>query len=493
MIPDQIYVLNALLRSNYLPDQRKNGEQIPPVFGSKKFTPKVARLILKGKTRKSGFGWDAIEYNTTRFNGVSRVLSIPHPLAYAHLCVCIFDNWAQLSYTATNKCSLIRPRRHADGRLLVMDYEQSKPKATRFAVKAFGRRFVVHTDITNFYPSIYSHAVPWAAVGFLEAKKHKNDKAKWYNQLDENLRKLKRNETQGVAIGPGTSNIVAEIILARIDAILSADFVFYRFIDDYTAFCVTESEGQDFVRRLSEELNRFKLSLSIKKTEIKPLPQPTSPSWLTQLGLASPKAKKVSPHDALTYMNLAIELSSHSPDGSVLKYAAKTLLGRGLEDDAEFSVLLQFLNLSFYHPVLLPVLGPVIKKADAQGFECSRALVAIAGENARLRRSDGVCWALYYMERLKLTIPDSLAAQVLATKDCLSLVLLYLAGTPDHRNDIVDFAKALDWSEMYELDQYWLLLYQLYFAGRIQNPYADEDAFPTLKVNGVSFLRRRMT
>ena len=56
----------------------------------------------------------------------------------------------------------------------------------------------------------------------------------------------------------------------------------------------------------------------------------------------------------------------------------------------------------------------------------------------------------------------------------------------------MDFAKSLDTSEHYDLDQYWLLFYQLYFAGRIGNPYRDEDAFPTLKNLGVTFLRIRM-
>jgi sugar phosphate isomerase/epimerase len=101
-------------------------------------------------------------------------------------------------------------------------------------------------------------------VGFDHAKKHKppEHKGEWFNQLDEKLRKIKRNETQGVAIGPGTSNILSEIILARVDAQLAKEFTYIRYIDDYTAYCETEEEAQKFIRRLGEELAKYKLLLN---------------------------------------------------------------------------------------------------------------------------------------------------------------------------------------------------------------------------------------
>jgi hypothetical protein len=482
------FVLNALLRHNYLPNQKKLPTDIPPIFTTRKLVPSVARKLVKVRQRAKHLGWDAIEFQATRFNGVARILSIPHPLAYARLCLCIADNWPKIGYIVSNKNSMIRPRRHSDHRLFVMDYDSAVTRATEDASKAFGRRFIVHTDITNCYPSIYSHAVPWAVVGFPEAKQHKTDKT-WYNELDEHLRKLKRNETQGVAIGPGTSNIVTEAILARVDESLRDRFVFRRYIDDYTAFCSTDDECQEFVRLLARELARYKLLLNIKKTEIKPLPLASAPEWLTELSLLTPKSKPRSAHEVIAYLNLAVDRSRDVPDGSVLKYAIKTLLGVRIEATAKAPLLLRLLELCYHHPALLPTIGCLMIPAGFQWLDDLDAyIVAIAKENARLRRSDGTCWALYYMKKLGIRATDELATSILDTGDCLSLLLLHVVGTVGHKKAVVEFAKQLG-SDPYELDQHWLLLYQLYFAGAIRNPYKDEEAFPLLKQEGVTFLR----
>ena len=52
----------------------------------------------------------------------------------------------------------------------------------------------------------------------------------------------------------------------------------------------------------------------------------------------------------------------------------------------------------------------------------------------------------------------------------------------------MEFAKSLNAADLYELDQYWLLLYVLFQDGKITNPYACEDAFEILKDNGVVFV-----
>src|SRR5262245_59194491 len=126
---DTKYVLNGLLRHNYFPNQKKSSGELPPIFSSRKFAPSIARKLLKVKQRNVGIGWDTVEYLATRFNGVSRALSLPHPLAYAHLATCIADNWDKIAYIESNKNSKIRPSRHKDRRLIIMDYEDVLTKA----------------------------------------------------------------------------------------------------------------------------------------------------------------------------------------------------------------------------------------------------------------------------------------------------------------------------------------------------------------------------
>ena len=265
--------------------------------------------------------------------------------------------------------------------------------------------------------------------------------------------------------------------------------MFARFIDDYTAYCKTEEEAQEFVRRLAEELAKYKLLLNINKTEIISLPRPVIDDWVSELSLRLPNGKVLSAYDAVTYLNFAVTLAKQSPDGSVLKYALKSLLRRDFEFMAEIDVLRYALNLSFHQPVLLPLLE---KLFDANlMFPASRygeELQRLAFENALFRRSDGLVWSLYYLNKYGVPIETETANEVMVSRDCVGLVLLYLSGDTAHQIRVVEFAKSLNAADLYELDQFWMLLYVLFQDGKIANPYTREDAFEILKGNGVVFV-----
>src|SRR5579862_4428110 len=143
MSPGRDFVLEALLRYNYFPNQKKHSDELPPLFTSASFSVQTARALVVAKQRNKKKGWDTAEYKITRFNGVSRCLAIPHPLAHAHLSLCIYEHWDKLKYIANNPASMVCPRRHKDGRVIVMDYDNFLAKATASAQRAFGKRFTV--------------------------------------------------------------------------------------------------------------------------------------------------------------------------------------------------------------------------------------------------------------------------------------------------------------------------------------------------------------
>ncbi|MBI3404779.1 MAG: RNA-directed DNA polymerase [Acidobacteria bacterium] len=483
------FVIGALLQQNFFPAQKAAREELPPVFSSESFTEDAARAITNARQRGASRGWDTVSYMATHFSGVPRCLSIPHPLAYAHLTLCIHENWEKLAHIAGNRNSCIRPRQHRDGRLIVMDYESSLEKSMRNARFQFGMRFLVHTDISNFFPSVYSHAIPWATVGFGHAKSHRSTN-EWFNQLDQKARWLKRNETQGVPIGPATSNILAEIILFRVDdALRKEGFRFERFIDDYTAYCPTEEKARDFIRSLSENLSQFKLLLNTKKTQIRPLPTSFSPDWIEKLRLSVPVTQDVNEYQALSYLSLATSMAKEEPDGSVLKYALKTILGKKLRPGVKPKLLPHVLALAFHQPALLPLCDRLIFRPRAPFvFQYQKELQELCQENARLRRSDGTSWALYFLAKTNVSVTDDLATGIINSRDCIPILQLYLTGNPAQRALVVDFANSLDRDDLYEMDQYWLLLYQLFVSGEIPSFYANEDAFDVLRAGNVSFI-----
>ena len=514
------FLLKALLQHNYLPNQSESSEEIPPIFSSDSFTEFVARkLVANGSLgKRKGSGYGSVEYKLTRFNGVPRSCSIPHPTAYANLALSLHENWEKLNHVSDNEVSMLRPQEHPDGRICVMEYGNRARGSGVIINRSFGKRFEVHTDIANFFPSIYSHAIPWALAGVEEAKRNRNRRKLWYNELDQAVRMTKRNETQGIAIGPATSNIISETILEQVDTKMKKEFTFIRHIDDYTAFCETYEQAQNFIGRLSEELANYKLLLNVGKTNITKMPCPFAPDWLLSLASDLPKGERISPYSIINYLNLAVSLAEQSPDGSVLKYALKSIKGSAREEIANLSnakyllekldadcnvsqifqessvkaILDYSLNLAFHQPALVSYLEDMLEAAYLfqSEFRYAHKIRGLVAEYARLRYSDAVSWALYYSIKCSVLIDKGSAKHIIETRDCVPILLLYLSKDEDCVKMVVDFANQLDKDYPYELDSLWLLLYQLFRDGKIDAPYKDDDAFKVMKDNGVSFVRQ---
>ena len=70
------------------------------------------------------------------------------------------------------------------------------------------------------------------------------------------------------------------------------------------------------------------------------------------------------------------------------------------------------------------------------------------------------------------------------------MLLLYFTTDQVRKRRIVTFARKLAQKpdDLYRLDQYWLLLYQLFLENKIANPYGADASFDIMKAEGVSFV-----
>lgn len=491
------FVHDALLRQNYLPAQRKKREELPPVFTSDSFTVAAATPLLAMKPKGKTKGFDLVEYRATKFNAVSRSYAIPHPVGYAQLSSCIATNWGSIEPFQRSPVSRIRPREHKDGRVIIMDYDSFGTRASRIRSLAFNKRYVARADIATCFPSIYSHAIPWAVVGHALAKG--TTKGGWHNDLDLYARRTVRDETQGIPIGPGSSNVLAEIILSVVDKRLEGEFHFSRgagvnemsrFIDDYSFYCDSFDEAERFIRRLEQELNAFKLRLNARKTAIVSPVAPFGDSWAVELSLRlPPKGATIDAYKCTNFIEFAASLAIKYPEGSVLKYAANALLMGTLDEKAKFAALDYLLLLALPTPVLLPLLESLFDDTTMLGLvPFPSRILAILADGASRNRSDAMAWTLYYAHKYDVAIPDNLADLVLRTKDCMGALMLYVTG--QHTSKVVSWAKGLGKTDPYLLDRYWILFYQLYKDGHITADYCSvPDAFIELKGSGTSFVK----
>ncbi|MCA9086094.1 MAG: RNA-directed DNA polymerase [Planctomycetaceae bacterium] len=502
MIPDAQYTYEALLRFNYFPMVKHRRDEVPPVFSTEQLTPTIADgLVTAPMTRNRSMGFDLVSYRATRSKNVVRKLDIPHPFPYAELCQRFRDNWSNLNYICANENSRINPEQHGHRVVVMAGYDHNEPDRVVVMEKdsfpadlarhldlVSGQKYRVSVDVANCFPSLYSHSIPWALVGHEYAKTHRAPNL-WFNQIDAGQRFLKRAETQGAPIGPATSNIINEIVLARVDEkLLERGYRFSRFIDDYICFTDSRDDAERFIRDVELYLDRFLLRLNAKKVTIDTLPLPHRSLWVNELNMAVSAFDNFAPNRVANLLDYAVAIQNKNPDASVIKYVGRMIEDRITRKNAAVFVR-YLLGVAKLHPNVLPVVANILERFQIPGL--ASVIKPIIEEHLEFRSSDGTCWAIYVAFLANAPLGRRLCQAVVDSKDCLAMCMIVAT---DQSIDKVDtFLNSLDRTQPYELDQYWLLIYQRALAnGAIRqrfNGYLTETALGYLRDNNVEFVR----
>lgn len=137
-----------------------------------------------------------------------RLLSIPNPLHQTALAVEIEGHWADLeSFCKQSTISLSVPKPSTE-RALESSYGINA-QAVQRSLRSVGARYVLKTDISRFYPSIYTHSVAWAIHG---KEKAQADNSLYGNRLDKRISDTQDRQTGGIPTGPDSSFLIGEIM-----------------------------------------------------------------------------------------------------------------------------------------------------------------------------------------------------------------------------------------------------------------------------------------
>lgn len=137
---------------------------------------------------------------------------------------------------------------------------------------ALDYNYCIHTDITDCYPSIYTHTIPWAIFGKEYAKA--NRKGGLGNDIDEKIRNMQGGQTNGIPQGSVLMDFIAEIVLGYADTQLLelaerenlTDFRILRYRDDYRIFANSKDVAERLMKLLTEVLLDLNLKINSKKT-----------------------------------------------------------------------------------------------------------------------------------------------------------------------------------------------------------------------------------
>lgn len=137
---------------------------------------------------------------------------------------------------------------------------------------------ILTADISRFFYTVYTHSIPWAILGKEKAKDYlaHNKKAlydHWSSDFDTALQACQSRETFGIPVGPDTSRIVAELLMAGVesDPALSATIAgrpMARLLDDFIIGFEDEGSARRALACLRQTLWKFNLQLNEEKTAI---------------------------------------------------------------------------------------------------------------------------------------------------------------------------------------------------------------------------------
>ena len=445
---------------------------------------------------------DYIRYSNMRNINIPRPLAIPEPFAYANQCKILSNNWPniQLHFQVHTKddvykISRIHLRKMKDKPFLFeMNYKNIFKDGDPEQDIIIKSRYIACADISNCFPSIYSHSITWALVSKTHAKRNKSP-SNWFNQIDFYTRNVKFGETNGILIGPHSSSLISEIILVSIDNRLSLQgYKYVRFIDDYTCYVETYEEADRFFIALSEELKAYELVLNNKKSRIIPLPQASVKNWLTKLNHFNftniywvNKKEAIRVKELKAFLDFAIELMlEENGDASVLNYAIKIISNKHLDKNAKEYYLKQIHHLVLLYPYLISVLEDAVfepHSIDKQHIKSIAMDIYEIGIRKKMFEpcSFAVYWALKFDFKIDIS---TLKVDSLTSMDCIFMLISYLYDkkyyTRLYLKEYKDQAKLL---KRDEFDRYWLFIYEILSWPDLI------DHFKIMKKNGLTFIR----
>ncbi|WP_425422265.1 RNA-directed DNA polymerase [Phaeodactylibacter xiamenensis] len=173
-----------------------------------------------------------------------------------------------------------------------MIYEFLEMAENDLVAEGYQYKYLLKTDIKNFYPSIYTHSIAWALHTKKIVRKSGNRTAfsRFLGlKLDKLCQYANDGCTNGIPIGPAISDVIAEILLSAVDRDCSEilvkenlDFVGVRYKDDYRFLCNSREDANKIIKCLQRVMKQYNLFLNENKSDVKELPEGLFREWTAE-------------------------------------------------------------------------------------------------------------------------------------------------------------------------------------------------------------------
>ena len=356
-------------------------------------------------------------------------------------------------------------------------------------------KYIVKTDISGFYPSVYIHCIPWALHTKTKAKKERSFHQSLGNKIDIVIRNGQEGQTKGIPIGPDTSLVVAEIIMTSIDELIISNIGkrYFRYVDDFEFGSATAQQADNVLGSLQEILANYELALNPSKTRILELPESIDPLWIHELNAFEFRdTDRGQEKDLLHYFDLSMDRFKNCDDEPVIKYAIKRTSSVDIKSanwPLYESLLLQW---AIAEPGVLPVSIDFIKYHQGKGAPASidrikETFQHIIRVHAPMGHTSELAWAVWGMILFNISFDREVVERLADVENPVIALLCLDARNQGFIDKSFDFSK---WANLMNEDELtgpnWLLAYE----GIIKRwlPSADGSDYIST-AEGYSFLK----
>ena len=456
-----------------------------------KIFQKQPKSITKKKARRQSYGFEIpkaeLEIISTPKAGFERRnIGITHPIPQALLAHEIALNYKQvLKWISRQTYSL--------DSVDVSDKFGRSIRGINFSLHAAKKSFIeatsdwlVKTDITRFYPSIYTHSITWAAYGKEKVKaKLKAFDGSFADRLDILVRACNRNQTVGIPIGPETSRILAEIVSSRIDDDLKPSFnnlptdSIDRLQDDWFIGVKTLEDAEKYLSNIVRAYREYGLDINGTKTSVSRVVTHVEDAWRSELGsFLSHKSGNLHGARLREFLTLSLRLQAENQKQSVTNYALTVLENQAFRKSDVEAMESFLLKAALLAPGSMGRISELLINIEFDTGALSKGRIrARLGELATRALEKGdtyeAIWMVFTLRGLNVAIADKklfeLAGQTRSS--ALALILLDMEA----RGQIKSGLPKAVWESQITTDNIltdwnWLLAYEACRRGWLADP-----------------------
>jgi hypothetical protein len=458
-------------------------EELPPPFTTVDLSKHRDALLSKFNSipqLKNGDPWFYVYRSTAspiyfpRFGKQDRKHFILNPVGFFFLSKEVADHWVEIrKLLKKSRISASLPIFDwTEGRSLLPNNFGERDKRT--ATLSVRNNFLLKSDLSRFYHSIYTHALAWAVHGKSVAKKNKS-----YSLLGNRLDLLSRNgqdgQTIGVPVGPETSRILAELVGTAIDQDLLRESKVgmhdcMRFVDDFALGVSLREDAERVLSLLRRIAHSYELEINEEKTSIESVYNLEYASWRHEIKLSRPNFG--SGQSAFErYFDRLHTLSTQRPHDNVIRYAIK--VSRALFVSAspwpsiEDFILLAYRKNASVLPSLVEILvSRHTKKKDVDLTKVSNFIGSNVRRLSETEKHGELAWLLFLAAELSLEVKVSQVENIFGLNcpaSALHVCHLHSLGLIKKSIDRKNWNTSLDGSGL--TSEMWLYAYEASLKG----------------------------